>query len=71
MEHYTIEKIRKDISRERGEEFTDDQFTCFVGAFITYAVKRGLYSKDAVYKAVRRGWMTATMAYFFKRYVLG
>ena len=68
MEHYTIEQIRSELEQKRGEPLTDDGFKLLLAGFRLKASRDRLYSRMAVYKAVQRGWMSATMAHFFKKY---
>ena len=70
MEHITITELRKEIDRKRKEPLTDDGFWLLVAGFKSYAARRDLYSRQAVEKAVSRGWFSAEMAHFFKRYAL-
>ena len=68
MDHITITDLRKEIERKREQPLTDEQFDVLVAGFRTKAAKDRLYSRVAVYKAMQRGWMSAQMAHFFKRY---
>ena len=68
MEHYTIEELRKEIERKREEPFTDEQFKLLLSGFADYVMRQHLYSIVAVYKARKRGWMSAQMAHFFRQY---
>ena len=70
MKRYTITEIREDLERKRGEPFTEEQFANLIAAYTAYISRRGLYTKQAVYNAVRRGWMSVQMAHFFKNYAL-
>ena len=70
MEHYTIEQIRSDLERIRGEEFTDEQFDVLIAGFRLYAARKGLYNSQTIHNAINKGWMSAQMAHFFKRYAL-
>ena len=47
---------------------TDDEFAQVIKWFEDFAVSKKMYSRIAVFKAKQRGWMTPTMAYFFKAY---
>ena len=69
MDRYTIKDIRSDLEQKRGEAYSDEQFTCLLGAFMSHSENRGLYTARAIQKAIKRGWMTAPMAHFFKLYV--
>ena len=68
MQHYTINQIRSEMEQKRGEPFTDDGFKLLLAGFRLKAQRDRLYSRIAVYKAVQRGWMSAQMAHFFKKY---
>ena len=70
MDRYTIKDIRSDLERKTNRTINDDEFAVMTTAFVAYIVRRGLYSKQAVYKALRRGWMSVQMAHFFKSYIL-
>ena len=70
MEHYTIEELRKEIERKRGESLTDDGFVLLVAGFKGFAARRGLYSRRSLDNAVCQGWMSAQMAHFFMSYAL-
>ena len=70
MNRYTIKDMRADLERKMNRTITDDEFVVMTTAFVTYIVKRGLYTKQAVYKALKRGWMSVKMAHFFKSYAL-
>ena len=70
MDHITITELRKEIERKRGEPLTDDEYAVMMTAFVAHIVRQGLYTKQAVYKALKRGWMSAQMAHFFKSYTL-
>ena len=68
MDRYTINQIRSDLEQKRGEPFTDDEFSNLLSSFAAYAQSRRWYEKSAVYKAYKRGWLTAPMARLFKQY---
>jgi hypothetical protein len=68
MDHITITELRKEIERKYKEPLTDDGFLLLVAGFKSYAARRDLYSRQAVEKAVSRGWFSAEMAHFFKHY---
>jgi len=70
MQRYTINQIRSELERKQGESYTDEAFDNIVSAFAAYINRRGLYTKQAVYNAARRGWMSVQMAHFFKSYAL-
>ena len=70
MEHYTLPDLRWEIEHQRGEPLTDDGFNILLSGFKAFAARRGLYTRQAIEKAVDRGWLSEQMAYFFKRYAL-
>ncbi len=70
MDHYTIEELRKEIERKRGEPLTDGQLKVLLSGFKARCRRRGLYSSASVDNAVSRGWMGAQMAHYFMDYAL-
>ena len=68
MEHITIEDLRREIGLKRGEPLTDDEFKVLLSGFGAYCKRTGLYSFPTIRNSVSRGWMSAEMAHFFKRY---
>lgn len=68
MQRYTINQIRSELEQKQGKPYTDGGFNLLLAGFTAYAAKRGLYSAVAVFKARKRGWMSAQMAHFFKLY---
>ena len=70
MDRYTTKDLRKEIERRREEPMTDEQFKILLSGFRKYCQRRGLYSLASVDVVVSRGWMSAQMAHFFKRYAL-
>jgi len=68
MQRYTINDIRSELERKRGEKFTDDGFNNLLSSFAAYAQSRRWYERTALFKAYKRGWMTAPMARLFKQY---
>jgi len=70
MDRLTITELRKEIEQRLEEPFTDEQFKVLLSGFRAYASRRGLYTSASVDVALCRGWMSAQMAHFFKRYAL-
>ena len=68
MDRYTIKDIRSDLEQKRGEPYNDEIFNNLLSSFAAYAQSRRWYEKSALYKAYKRGWMTAPMARLFKQY---
>ena len=68
MDRYTIKDIRADLEQKRGEPYSDEVFENLLSGFAGYAERKGYYCERAIRKAAQRGWMTAPMAHFFKRY---
>jgi hypothetical protein len=70
MDHITIKQIRSDLEQKRGEPYSDEQFKMLLSGFSSRAQRQGLYTARAIQKALQRGWMTAQMTHFFKRYAV-
>lgn len=68
MQRYTINQIRSELERNQGEPYTDEQFKLLLAGFTAYALRQRLYSAVGIFKARKRGWMSAQMAHFFKLY---
>ena len=65
-----LNEINQHIQQRGGEPLTEERFSVLLSGFKAYSKRRDLYARQAVDKAILRGWMTEEMAHFFRLYAL-
>ena len=65
-----LSEINQKIQQRGGEPVTRDQFEVLLSGFKAYSKRSDLYKRQAIDKAIMRGWMTEEMAHFFRLYAL-